>query len=271
MSFSPIISIAELIDLKEYLLIDASNSKDAFAQYSESHLENSIFVDLNSQLAEIDEDLSKGGRHPLPPLSKFSAVLGKLGITSNSHVIVYDKSYGANAAARFWWMLKSIGHEKVQVLNGGFQEAVKARFPSQSRKTDYKSLQNYPLSQWKLPISDIKTVRKASVDSNFLIIDVRENDRYSGINEPIDLIAGHIPGAINIPFKENLDENGLFLTSDELRRKYNTLFENQKTLNIIVHCGSGVTACHTLLAMSIAGFEIPNLYVGSWSEWSRNN
>lgn len=120
-------------------------------------------------------------------------------------------------------------------------------------------------------MATINEVEKASVLQNGLIIDVRETSRFIGEIEPIDLISGHIPNAINIPFSTNLDEKGLFLSSEKLKGKYKNVFESNDSKTIIVHCGSGVTACHTLLAMDYAGFEIPKLYVGSWSEWSRNN
>ena len=114
-------------------------------------------------------------------------------------------------------------------------------------------------------------VENVSQNPNYLVVDVRDKERYDGISEPIDLVAGHIPGAINIPFTENIDQNGLFLKPHELRNKYETLLGEIKAENIIVHCGSGVTACHTLLALEYAEMKIPRLYVGSWSEWSRNN
>lgn len=136
MHFLPIISVAELTNLKEYILLDVRNTKDAYTNYLENHLEKAVFVDLNSQLAEIDEDLAKGGRHPLPSLSKFSSSLGNLGVTSESHVVIYDSANGANAAARLWWMLKSVGHDKVQVLDGGFQEAVKSGFTLETGKME---------------------------------------------------------------------------------------------------------------------------------------
>jgi thiosulfate/3-mercaptopyruvate sulfurtransferase len=106
---------------------------------------------------------------------------------------------------------------------------------------------------------------------DFLVIDVRDKERFDGNFEPLDLIAGHIPGAINVPYTENLDSNGFFLNPMELRNKYEALFKGFDLGNIVVHCGSGVTACHTLLALAYAGMGMPNLYVGSWSEWSRNN
>lgn len=121
-----------------------------------------------------------------------------------------------------------------------------------------------------MPTADIAEVDEATHDAQCLIIDVRETGRYNGEFEPIDLIAGHIPNAVNIPFSSNLDTEGSFLSPSELREKYEKALKNRKVEQVIVHCGSGVTACHTLLAMAYAGMEIPKLYVGSWSEWSRS-
>jgi thiosulfate/3-mercaptopyruvate sulfurtransferase len=178
---------------------------------------------------------------------------------------------GANAAARLWWMLKSIGHSRVQVLNGGFQAAIKSGFPIATGNEEAKSASSYPESTWRLPVVNLSEVEKQVSDPNFAVIDVRDAYRYRGESEPIDLIAGHIPGAINLPYSMNLDENGLFHAPEKLREMYQPLFEEKGLSKITVHCGSGVTACHTLLAMSAAGFQIPSLYVGSWSEWSRND
>lgn len=275
MSFSPIIEVAELFKnhkTDNLVLVDVSNSKNARENYLIEHLEGAIFVDLNSQLADIKTDLSNGGRHPLPSIEDFTKTLRNIGIDKTSHVVAYDNNNGSNAAARFWWMLKALGHTKVQVLNGGFNEAKKQNFPLSSRIKPAKNYPgNYPAIKWVLPIAEMNDVEKSMSDENHLIVDVRDTDRYNGVNEPIDLIAGHIPGAINIPFIENLDNNGLFCKPEELRIKYERVFGNIKAENIIIHCGSGVTACHTLLAIDYAGLEIPQLYVGSWSEWSRNN
>jgi len=114
-------------------------------------------------------------------------------------------------------------------------------------------------------------VANAAADPNYLVIDVREGFRYRGESEPIDTVAGHIPGAVNIPYTGNLDAEGNFLSADELKKKYQDAMKGKRAQHVIVHCGSGVTACHTLLAMEQAGMEIPKLYVGSWSEWSRND
>lgn len=275
MNIPPIISPTDLLKLHKtpsVLLFDVSNSKNAKSNYENEHLEGAVFVDLNTQLADIKSDLSKGGRHPLPEIEVFAQTLAEFGISKNSHVVIYDDKNGANAAARFWWMLKAVGHEKVQVLNGGFDEAKKHHFPLSSKiEFVQKTTEPYRVDKWTLPIADIDEVANASQDKQHVIVDVREKDRYDGKMEPIDLIAGHIPGAINIPFSENLDSNGLFLKPNELREKYKAKFGETNPENIIIHCGSGVTACHTLLALASAEMEMPKLYVGSWSEWSRND
>jgi len=273
-NFSPIIQARELLELyksNNLVLIDVCTGKNAKENYEEKHLEGALFLDLNTQLADIKEDASIGGRHPLPKIEDFAKTLANLGISSASRVVIYDDKNGSNTAARLWWMLKSLGHEKVQVLNGGFQEAEKIHFPTSSKTEIVTKTEAYKTKNWKLPIATIDEVEKVSHDKNHIVIDVRDQERYNGETEPIDLVAGHIPGAINIPFTENLDKNGLFLPPNELKEKYSKIFENVKTENTIVHCGSGVTACHTLLAIAYAELEIPKLYVGSWSEWSRNN
>jgi len=271
---SPIIQTSELLKLyksENLVIADVSNGKDAKTNYEAKHLEGAIFIDLSTQLAEIKDDLSIGGRHPLPKIENFTETLSNLGISEESHVIIYDDKNGSNAAARFWWMLKSIGHKKVQVLNGGIQEAEKNKFPISSKTECINKTEFYKVDNWKLPIVEIDEVEKVSQTENHIVIDVREFKRYNGETEPLDLVAGHIPGAINIPFSENLDKTGLFLSPDELKVKYEAVFENYNSENIIVHCGSGVTACHSLLAIAYAELKIPKLYVGSWSEWSRNN
>lgn len=271
---TPIIQASELLKLyksENLIIVDVSNGKNAKLNYDTKHLEGALFVDLNTQLAEIKDDLSIGGRHPLPKIENFAKTLSNLGISPQSHVVIYDDKNGSNAAARFWWMLKSIGHEKVQVLNGGIQEALKNNFPLSSKTEHSNKTELYKFDNWKLKIAEIDEVEKVSQTENHIVIDVRDVERYNGEIEPIDLIAGHIPGAINVPFTENLDENGLFLSPILLKLKYEKVFRNTETENIIVHCGSGVTACHTLLAIAYAELEIPKLYVGSWSEWSRNN
>ncbi|MFE3866537.1 sulfurtransferase [Flavobacterium sp. LS2P90] len=271
---SPIIKPEELVALgrkSELVIIDASNGSGAKENYVAKHLDGALYVDLNTQLANINADVSIGGRHPLPKLEQFSETLTNLGITPKSHVVVYDDKNGANAASRFWWMLKSVGHDKVQVLDGGLQAAIKAGFPTSSKVEIPLKKESYKIDKWLLPFVDIHEIDKVSLDADFLVVDVRDEERYNGEKETIDLVAGHIPEAINIPFTTNLDSSGFFLSPEELRNNYLNKFGGKKAENVIVHCGSGVTACHTLLAIAYAGLEVPKLYVGSWSEWSRNN
>ncbi len=268
----PIIKPQELLVLKQttpFVLVDArSGAKETYAA---SHLEGAFHVDLNNDLADIKPDAADGGRHPLPNFPHFNQVLSELGITPDSHVVIYDDKNGANAAARFWWMLKSIGHDSVQVLDGGMDAAIRAGYPLSNQAPKRVISANYEANTWQLPTADIVEVDTAIQNAQCLIIDVREDGRYNGAFEPLDLIAGHIPNAVNIPFSSNLDAEGYFLPPSVLREKYKKALNERDAAQVIVHCGSGVTACHTLLAMAYAGMDIPKLYVGSWSEWSRNN
>lgn len=272
-NLSPIIEVDELMQISEnqnLRIFDVRTGSNAKENYIKKHLEYSVFVDLNSDLAEID-DPKNGGRHPLPKFEDFIKILGELGIDKNSHVVIYDDKNGANAAARFWWMLRAVGHKNVQVLNGGLQVAQNQNYPLSSVEEYYpetKYISDY--QDWQLPQVWIDDVKKASQDSDSMIVDVRESQRFDGIMEPIDLVAGHIPNARNFPFIDNLDEKGLFKSPEVLRNLYSELLDKYEKSKIIFHCGSGVTACHSLLALDYAGFDIPNLYVGSWSEWSRN-
>lgn len=275
MELSPILKVSELVTLfqnNDVLILDVSNHKEAKNQFAKEHLQGAYFLDTNEKLAAIKTNTAEGGRHPLPKIEDFARTLSDLGIQTSSHIVLYDDKNGSNAAARAWWMLKAIGHKKVQVLDGGFQYAKQQGFPTTSEILEPNSISEiYPHTDWLLPTVTLDFVQKATQNSSIKIIDVRDELRYKGLHEPLDKIAGHIPNAINIPFQNNLNQEGLFLSSEELRKKYSPLFEKTSYTNIIVHCGSGVTACHTLLALAYAGFEIPNLYVGSWSEWSQNN
>lgn len=270
---SPLIRPADLIKLMReasFVLIDARTGPGVNEKYKTEHLEGAQFVDLETELAQKCEDPSHGGRHPLPAIKNFTELLGRLGIERSTHVVVYDDKAGANAAARFWWLLKAAGHENIQVLDGGLENAIEAGLPVTTVIPDIKPQPVYPADKWILPTVDIDKVAKAAADPHYLVIDVREAYRYRGESEPFDLIAGHIPGAVNIPYTGNLDEDGYFLSTGKLVNKYKEAIGGHDPEQVIVHCGSGVTACHTLLAMEQAGFPTPNLYVGSWSEWSRN-
>lgn len=272
---SPLINVEEFLSLyqnADVVICDVSGGAEAKINYDNAHIDGAIFIDINTQLADIQDDFAKGGRHPLPNIDKFAQALSQLGIDKNSHVIIYDDMAGANAGARFWWMLKAIGHKKVQVLNGGLTYAKQQGVPINAKPvTIQKANTPYPVTAWQLPLVNMAAVEKMANNPACLVVDVRDTARYEGKVEPIDLIAGHIPQAMNVPFAENLDSEKLFLSPDILRAKYEKIFGGTPAQRIAVHCGSGVTACHTLLALDYAGLPMPNLYVGSWSEWSRNN
>ncbi len=269
----PLISAIELLsiaDEKKIILLDARSGPGAKDNYQKEHLRGAQRIDLEADLAKVPADASRGGRHPLPTPQEFLTTLRRLGIEISSIVIIYDDKHGANAAARAWWMLLAAGVKNVKVLDGGYQAALAAGFPVTSEMPATLS-SSFEFTNWQLQVADMDEAGAAALDKGFEVIDVREPQRYDGIYEPIDLIAGHIPGAINIPYYSNLSPDGRFLTGEELRKKYEDISSRLPKDNIIVHCGSGVTACHTLLAFAAAGLDIPKLYAGSWSEWSRND
>jgi len=269
---SPLIEINDpALSGANTILIDARAGQDAHQRYLAGHLKTAAFVDLDKDLAAKVTDASQGGRHPLPDIHDFAALLGKLGITPESHVVVYDDKAGAFGGARFWWMLNAIGHTHVQVLNGGLNAAIKAGIELSTEEYTPTPVSPYPVSDGFEGTVDIEETGSAAHDESRIVIDVRETPRYLGQTEPIDLIAGHIPGALNLPYIYNLDADGKYLPTETLRQLYNDAIDQVDYSQVIVHCGSGVTACHTLLGMAYAGIIGPKLYVGSWSEWSRRD
>jgi thiosulfate/3-mercaptopyruvate sulfurtransferase len=273
MPTTPLISAAALRNALEsgddVVIIDAGRSR---AAYESGHLRDARHADMNEQLASLTSpvhDAAKGGRHPLPSIEAWCRTLGAWGIAPTTRVIAYDDQSGANAAARAWWMLRSIGHERVAVLDGGLREAVDMGFELTTAPPSPRPLPPYPATRWLLPTVGIDDVDALRTDPAWRVIDVRSATRFAGLEEPIDPVAGHIPGAINVPFAENL-ENGRFKSPETLRRMYEERLEGIGSGRVVVHCGSGVTACHTLLALEVAGLRGASLYVGSWSEWCRN-
>jgi thiosulfate/3-mercaptopyruvate sulfurtransferase len=270
----PIISALELSRLKaskgDVVLLDA---RPGSADYAAGHLEGARHADLDSQLSSArDENANpaRGGRHPLPPLDRWLHLLGEWGIGPSTQVVVYDDQAGANAAARAWWMLRSVGHEVVSLLDGGFRAATDSGLKTTTEAPAVQALPPYPADSWQRPTVDVDQIDTLRLDPTWKVLDVRSHPRFLGETEPIDPVAGHIPGAVNLPFADNL-ENGLFKPAGVLRRQYEQLLGAVAPDHLAVHCGSGVTACHTLLALEAAGIHGAALYVGSWSEWCRNN
>jgi thiosulfate/3-mercaptopyruvate sulfurtransferase len=267
---SPIIELDELQSIAgKIILIDARAGADAGQRYRNGHLQGAQFADLDQHLAVKPENPAYGGRHPLPPIQDFAKQLGQWGITPESHVVVYDDKSGAFGGARLWWMLRAVGHEKVQVLNGGLKAAIDAGVNLSTEPYTAEPVAAYPVPADYDGTVDINQVDEAAKANDKLVIDVREAYRYLGESEPIDLVAGHIPGAVNMPYVLNMDTFGKYLEPGELRGSYEKLLGDVDLENVVVHCGSGVTACHTLLGMEYAGIVGAKMYVGSWSEWSR--
>ena len=271
MDYSTLISAKELLDNldeKNLVIIDCRYSlfdKEAGRKnYQTDHIPRSVY-------GHMDEDLSgeiiagKTGRHPLPSIDKLTALFSSWGIDENVQVIAYDDKSGA-LAARLWWMLRWLGHEKVAVLNGGWNYWYSNNFPVSS---------DIPTNEPKEFRADIR--ENFTVDINFVeqmrqrpelvLVDSRTSERYQGLQEPVDPIAGHIPGAINAPHPENINSEGLLHQPETLRGRFGRILGGKPVENAVFYCGSGVTACANLLALAHAGMGNAKLYPGSWSEW----
>jgi len=193
---TPIISAFDLKNLTENLVIlDARAGKDAYHNYLIKHIKGARFIDLDKDLAEIGQDAAFGGRHPLPSIKKFGETVSRLGISENSRIVVYDDKNGANAASRTWWMLKSFGFEKVQVLDGGIQSAEKAGVEFFSGEGTFDMTRLITKEHWLLPISSLEDVENELTNYSATVIDVRDAYRYRGESEPIDLVAGSYSGS----------------------------------------------------------------------------
>ncbi|MCU9613656.1 sulfurtransferase [Caldibacillus lycopersici] len=229
-------------------------------QYQEKHIENAVYFDLEKDLSG---PVGKhGGRHPLPDVHKFQKKLAANGISNQTIIIAYDQ--GASPfAARFWWLMKYIGHQEVYVINGGFSSCIAANFPVTNVVPSFPTA-NYVLHLQSDLIADVEYVKQMiASEKEAIIIDSRERSRYLGETEPIDKKAGHIPGAINKVWTDGV-KNGSFL-ADELQ--VNRFQEISKEKEIIVYCGSGVTAAPNVLLLKNIGYENVKLYVGSFSDW----
>jgi thiosulfate/3-mercaptopyruvate sulfurtransferase len=235
---------------------------------------NAVHADPNVHLSSASEpsfDPAIGGRHPLPSLASWTTLLGAWAVGPETTVVIYDAANGSNAAARMWWMLRAVGHERVRVLDGGLDSALRAGVtlvtedpPSPPRHPAY------PCGSWQRPTVGIAVIEQALQDPSWKVLDVRSRERWRGEVESLDPVAGRIPGTMNLPFAENLEADGRFKSSAALRERYLALLDGTPPERLVVHCGSGVTACHTLLALDIAKLDGAALYVGSYSEWCRS-
>jgi len=228
-------------------------------QYQENHIEGAYYLDLNLDLSSSVQ--KHGGRHPLPDIDRLATKLSQIGVNSGeTKVIVYDDSrFGF--AARLWWLLRYMGHDRVALLDGGFVGwlAQKYAISSELSKPRVGNFIPQVQTEW---VVDIETVKARKDLPEVVLIDSREGDRYRGEREPIDPIAGHIEGAVNYPWMEVTNEQGFVIANQGDRWQ-----EVKNAQEAIVYCGSGVTACVNLLSLKLAGIDTGKLYVGSWSDW----
>jgi thiosulfate/3-mercaptopyruvate sulfurtransferase len=227
--------------------------------YGEAHIPGAAFLDLETDLTGD----SGPGRHPLPEPDLLAERLGAIGIGNDHFVVVYDESSGAAAAARCWWLLKHLGHRHVALLDGGF-----ASWRSTGRPVE-QDVHEWPRAEFRVAVQDDDTIDGDSLLNRLeaiTLIDARDADRYTGEREPIDPVGGHIPSAVNAPYAHNTDEHGRFKATDELRDQFAAIGADANA-EVVVYCGSGVTACHTLVALAQSGIENARLYPGSWSDW----
>lgn len=231
------------------------------AQYAAGHIPGAIFVPLDRDLA--GTKTGRNGRHPLPTPEAAAATFGRLGIGPGKEVVAYDQAGGV-FASRLWWMLRWLGFTDAAVLDGGY-----AKWAAEGRVVSEEPTSPTPttfVTGALLPVVDAAAVAASLAAQDLMILDARGAERFRGDSEPMDPVAGHIPGARNRPYTENL-AGGCFKPAAELRREFDTLLAG-KAIDAVVHqCGSGVSACHNILAMELAGLPGTRLYPGSWSEW----
>jgi thiosulfate/3-mercaptopyruvate sulfurtransferase len=249
-----------VVDCRFSLMEPAAGRK----QYDISHIQSAHYLDLNQDLSERVQ--AHGGRHPLPDVQTFSSKLRAMGIDDDTWVVLYD-SARLSYAARAWWLLRYLGHDRTLLLNGGWQAWTGMHYPITKELPEATSGNFIPVvqSDWTVDINDVKAAMNTP---GSVLVDSRETVRYRGDREPIDPIAGHIPGAIKYPWQQVTDERGYInteLQADRWASLQDSLEDNGKT-EIIVYCGSGVTACVNLLSLSLAGHHA-KLYVGGWSDW----
>ena len=229
--------------------------------FQQGHIPGAAHADLETRL--VGKRTPQTGRHPLPERDTLAASLAALGLNANQQLVVYDDQGGA-MAARLWWMARWAGHAEVAVLDGGLQAWTELGGESEDSVRAHPPgnfVLGPPLVQWLEPDELAKALESDSVT----LIDARSNERFRGVTEPHDPVAGHIPGAVNVPFAENLTADGRFKPVDALLERYQPLLDTSRPP--VAMCGSGITACHTLLALEHAGLAKGRLFVGSWSEW----
>ncbi len=270
MTFNNLISVSELAGQLEdpswaiidcrFDLVDLDRGE---AEYRQAHIPGAVYAHLERDLSAAPD--GRNGRHPLPEPAVLAARFSALGIGAETQVVAYDAS-GGPFASRLWWSLHWLGHEAAAVLDGGFPAWVKDGHPLREG-FEVRPPATFIPSSAKFGTSHAEQVLSAIQDNKHLLLDARAPERYRGEEEPLDSVAGHIPGAANYFWQLALDEEGKFRPADELRVEFETLLDGRAPEDVITYCGSGVTGAHLQLAMRHAGLEGMRLYPGSWSEW----
>jgi thiosulfate/3-mercaptopyruvate sulfurtransferase len=233
-------------------------------QYLEAHVPSAVYAGLSPDLS--GRPTGSNGRHPLPSIEAMAETFSRLGIDRSTQVVAYDQDAGMYAS-RLWWMLRYLGHDAVAVLDGGWA-GWKSEGQPVRRGAEQRAATRFvaePRPEMLASVTDVDAARQRRAE---LLVDARAPERFEGRSEPIDRVAGHIPGAISHFYKTNLTPDGVMLPPAALRQSFERLLQSRTPEHAIMYCGSGVTACHNLLAMEHAGLPGARLYVGSWSEWS---
>lgn len=267
MSFTTLIQPAELFALRDTCLIvdcrhDLAQPDAGEQAYALGHIPGAHFLHLDRDLS--GPKTGCNGRHPLPDPTSLAHKLGQLGLQPHQQVVAYDDS-GGMFAARLWWLLRWLGHTEVTVLDGGLSAWQQAGFTlATDRPAATAGAFPYALT---LSVVSADELLQQLNSTSLALIDARAPDRFRGENETLDPVAGHIPGARNRFFRDNLDSSGRFKPAAQLQAEFSQLLESKPAETVVHQCGSGVTACHNILAMEIAGMAGSRLYAGSWSEW----
>lgn len=270
MTYATLVSTSDLASRRDpsWVVVDCRcdlrDSAWGDAQYRAGHIPGAVYAGLARDLASPPSGTN--GRHPLPCVEDLEATLGRLGIASGTQVVAYDQDAGMYAS-RLWWMLRYLGHDAVAVLDGGWAKWVREGRPV-STGTETRPAATFSSRRRKEMRLLVADVVGALGDPSVLLVDARAPERFEGRTEPIDRVAGHIPGAANHFFKRNVTEDGVMLPATALREQFKELLGTHSPDQVVMYCGSGVTACQNLLAMEHAGLPGAKLYPGSWSEWS---
>ncbi len=273
MSFAPLIDVDTLarnLGRADWVVVDCrftlTDASAGRAAYERGHIPRARYAHLDDDLAR--HPSAAEGRHPLPDAKRFAATLGEWGIDRDTTVVAYDDASGA-IAARLWWLLRWVGHERCAVLDGGFAAWQDAGREVEEAKPTVTPRRYEFIGESVDAVVTTAELAARQADGD-LLVDARGAPRYRGEQEPIDPKAGHVPGAHNRPFSANVTSGGKFRPATELFAELNELLGGRPPSSLIAMCGSGVTACHLLLAMEVAGLPGGRLYAGSWSEWIRD-